>query len=170
MQTAQAGVIRQRMDPSRITDPKFTFRSRVENAPTDLVVSFVVLTGSESQRWCMEGGRRRGGCGRVGVVGGGGVWLGFYFLMAATAFTAASSRSSAAMMGRPLSVRIRLASCTLVPETRRKTVTAAPGGGVKPHREWVEPSGRGHGCTCNQPQHWSGAGSPTPVLVSVLVS
>lgn len=74
----------------------------------------------------------------------GGVWLGFYFLMAATAFTAASSRSSAAMMGRPLSVRIRLASCTLVPETRRKTVTVAcPGGGgrVKPHREWVEPVG-----------------------------
>lgn len=35
--------------------------------------------------------------------------------MAATAFLAASSRSSAAVMGRPLSVRIRLASWTLVP-------------------------------------------------------
>lgn len=46
--------------------------------------------------------------------------MGFYFLMAATAFVAASSRSSAAVMGRPLSVRIRLASCTLVPGRRRK--------------------------------------------------
>lgn len=40
----------------------------------------------------------------------------FYFLMAATAFWAASSRLSAAVMGRPLSLRILLASCTLVPK------------------------------------------------------
>lgn len=84
----------------------------------------------------MEGGRRRGGC-------GGGVWLGFYFLMAATAFTAASSRSLAAMMGRPLSVRIRLASCTLVPETRRRKVTAArPGGGLNPTEHGWSPVGK----------------------------
>lgn len=43
-----------------------------------------------------------------------------YFLMAATAFLAASSRSSAAKMGRPLSVRILLASWTLVPEKGQK--------------------------------------------------
>lgn len=41
--------------------------------------------------------------------------------MAATAFTAASSRFSAAVMGRPLSVRILLASCTLVPGRDEKT-------------------------------------------------
>lgn len=46
----------------------------------------------------------------------------FYsFLMAATAFLAASSRFSAAVMGRPLSVRILLASVTLVP-VRKKTM------------------------------------------------
>lgn len=44
----------------------------------------------------------------------------FYFLMAATAFLAASSRFSAAVMGRPLSVRILLASWTLVPGRHRK--------------------------------------------------
>lgn len=42
--------------------------------------------------------------------------------MAATAFLAASSRFSAAVMGRPLSVRILLASCTLVPSRHRKTL------------------------------------------------
>lgn len=47
---------------------------------------------------------------------------GFYFLMAATAFMAASSRFSAAVMGRPLSVRILLASWTLVPGRHRKTL------------------------------------------------
>lgn len=41
-------------------------------------------------------------------------------MMAATAFLAASSRSSAAKMGRPLSVRILLASWTLVPEKGQK--------------------------------------------------
>lgn len=46
----------------------------------------------------------------------------FYFLMAATAFMAASSRFSAAVMGRPLSVRILLASWTLVPGRHRKTL------------------------------------------------
>lgn len=45
---------------------------------------------------------------------------GFYFLMAATAFLAASSRFSAAVMGRPLSVRILLASWTLVPRRHRQ--------------------------------------------------
>lgn len=44
----------------------------------------------------------------------------FYFLMAATAFLAASSRFSAAVMGRPLSVRILLASWTLVPIRHRQ--------------------------------------------------
>lgn len=46
----------------------------------------------------------------------------FYFLMAATAFLAASSRFSAAVMGRPLSVRILLASWTLVPGRHRDTL------------------------------------------------
>lgn len=46
----------------------------------------------------------------------------FYFLMAATAFLAASSRLSAAVMGRPLSVRILLASWTLVPRRHRRTL------------------------------------------------
>lgn len=47
----------------------------------------------------------------------------FYFLMAATAFLAASSRSSAAVMGRPLSFRILLASWTLVPDRHRRKQT-----------------------------------------------
>lgn len=42
--------------------------------------------------------------------------------MAATAFLAASSRSSAAVMGRPLSLRIRLASWTLVPGKQRRAL------------------------------------------------
>lgn len=48
----------------------------------------------------------------------------FYFLIADTAFLAASSRSSAAVMGRPLSLRILLASCTLVPNRQKNTITA----------------------------------------------
>lgn len=55
--------------------------------------------------------------------------------MAATAFAAASSRFSAAVMGRPLSVRILLASCTLVPgREEKRAVTAARPGEVKPAR------------------------------------
>lgn len=46
----------------------------------------------------------------------------FYFLMAATAFLAASSRFSAAVMGRPLSFRILLASWTFVPGRHRDTL------------------------------------------------
>ena len=38
-----------------------------------------------------------------------------YFLMLATAFLAASSRSLADVIGSPLSDKILLASCTLVP-------------------------------------------------------
>lgn len=93
--------------------------------------------------------------------------------MAATAFTAASSRSLAAMMGRPLSVRIRLASCTLVPETRRRKVTAArPGGGLNPTEHGWSPVGKAAAAVleswaraltiCNQDQHWSGAGRASP--------
>lgn len=70
----------------------------------------------KSQKWSRNGGLRPG----AGLAATDrGAQLSFYFLMAATAFIAASSRSSAAVMGRPLSVRIRFASCTLVPETRR---------------------------------------------------
>lgn len=55
-------------------------------------------------------------CGRCET----GLWI-FYFLMAATAFMAASSRFSAAVIGRPLSVRILLASWTLVPGRNKET-------------------------------------------------
>lgn len=50
-----------------------------------------------------------------------------HFLMAATALMAASSRFSADVMGRPLSLRILLASCTLVPAERERA--RARGGG-----------------------------------------
>lgn len=104
------------MDPSRTNDPKFTFdlKKKKEGITKANGIMFS-LTGSEmralgvAEAW-----------GRVTMVGGGMQLSCFYFLMAATAFIAASSRSSAAVMGRPLSVRIRLASCTLVPETKVK--------------------------------------------------
>lgn len=71
----------------------------------------------------------------------------FYFLMAATALTAASSRFSAAVMGRPLSVRILLASCTLVPDKRREE--NGYGGGrpdeAQPEGAQVVAGGRGYG-------------------------
>lgn len=70
----------------------------------------------------------------------------FYFLMAATAFTAASSRFSAAVMGRPLSVRILLASCTLVPgRDEKRTVTGGRPGEVKPEGAQTVAGGRGYG-------------------------
>ncbi len=65
----------------------------------------------------MNGGDERTKCSGVTL-------MVFYFLMAATAFLAASSRLSAAVMGRPLSLRIFLASWTLVPGRRQEnTVT-----------------------------------------------
>lgn len=47
----------------------------------------------------------------------------FYFLVADTAFLAASSRLSADVIGRPLSDRILLASWTLVPYRKNKNKT-----------------------------------------------
>lgn len=51
--------------------------------------------------------------------------------MAATAFLAASSRSSADVIGRPLSDRILFASSTFVPaDTGEKTHTVTTGNGA----------------------------------------
>ncbi len=61
----------------------------------------------------------------------------FYYLMAATAFLAASSRLSAAVMGRPLSLRIFLASWTLVPG-RQQGNTPLQTGNNKSDKKWLE--------------------------------